>query len=86
MTGPDVRAPRGRDLKKGRWFRRFGWLHLPVSRQGAAVILACAAFCVNVFAAVDGRSHSVSDTLYGVFPFFACTFLLVERVAGRTSA
>src|SRR4051794_17973693 len=31
------------------------------------------------------RSHSVSDTLYGVFPFFACTFLLVDWIASRAS-
>jgi len=49
------------------------------------VVLAAAAFCVNVFLAVDRHSHSASDTLYGVFPFFACTFLLVDWIAGRTS-
>jgi hypothetical protein len=37
-----------------------------------------------VFLAIDRKSHSVSDTLYGVFPFFACAFLLFDWIAGRT--
>jgi hypothetical protein len=49
------------------------------------VLVAALAFCINVFLAIDRHSHSVSDTLYGVFPFFACTFLLVDWIAGRTS-
>jgi len=48
------------------WFRRFGWFYLPTSVPGAMVFLAAAAFCINVFVAIDRHSHSVSDTLYGV--------------------
>ena len=67
------------------WFKRFGWFHLPISIPGALVFFAAAIFCINVFLAIDRHSHSVSDTLYGVFPFFACTFLLVDWVARSTS-
>jgi len=66
------------------WFKRWGWFHLPTSVSGATVVIAAAAFCINVFLAIDRHSHSVSDTLYGVFPYFVCTFLLVDWVAGRT--
>jgi hypothetical protein len=59
---------------KPAWFKRFGWFHLPISVAGTVVCLAAVAFCINVFLAIDRHSHSVSDTLYGVFPFFACTF------------
>jgi len=38
-----------------------------------------------VFLAVDRHSHSASDTLYGIFPYFVCAFLLIDWVAGRTS-
>jgi len=54
------------------WFKRCGWFHFPVSWQGAVLILMTLAFCAQVFWAVDRRSHSVSDTLYGIFPFFSC--------------
>jgi hypothetical protein len=67
------------------WFRRIGWLHLPRSMVGWIVLLGALAFCINVFWAADRHSHSVSDTLYGVFPYFACVLLLYERIAARTS-
>ncbi len=70
---------------KDRWFKRLGWLHWPVSWQGALLSLAGLAFCVQVFVAVDRHSHSVSDTLYGIFPYFACCFLLFDWVASNTS-
>jgi hypothetical protein len=69
---------------KNPWFKRIGWLYLPVSLPGAVVALAALAFCVRVFLAMDRHSHSASDTLYGVFPFFACAFLLYDWIAGRT--
>jgi len=67
------------------WFKRFGWSYRPVSWPGAVVVLLALAFCVQVFLAVDRRSHSATDTLYGVFPYFACCFLLVNWVASNTS-
>lgn len=67
------------------WFKRLGWFYLPTSIPGAIVCLAAAFFCLTVFGAVDRHSHSVSDTLYGVFPFFVCTFLLLDWIGSRTS-
>ena len=68
-----------------KWFRRRGWVHLPVSWQGMLIDLLALAFCAQVFCAVDRKSHSVSDTFYGVFPFFICCFLLLEWVGDRSS-
>ena len=70
---------------KARWFKRIGWFYVPVSVCGALVCVLAALFCVIVFIAVDRHSHSVSDTVYGVFPFFVCTFLLVDWVGSRTA-
>ena len=67
------------------WFRRVGWLHLPVSAPGVVITLGALALCVQVFLAVDRRSHSASDTLYGVYPFIVPTLLLLEWVASRSS-
>jgi hypothetical protein len=66
-----------------RWFRPFGIVFVPVSLAGWIVTLLAAAFCAQVFLAVDLRSHSVSDTLYGIFPFWTPTFLLWVWLAGR---
>ena len=70
---------------KTQWLKRLGWFFLPVSLPGVVIALAALAFCAQVFFAVDRKSHSVSATLYGVFPFFACAFLLFDWLAGRTS-
>ena len=70
---------------KTKWFTRVGWFHIPISVPGAFVFLLAGIFCLTVFRAVDRHSHSVSDTLYGVFPFFVCTFLVVDWIGSRTS-
>ena len=70
---------------KTKWFRQIGWFYLPVSTPGVVTTLLALLFCVQVFVALDRHSHSVSDTLYGVFPFFVCTFLLLDWLARRTS-
>ena len=70
---------------KANWFKRYGWFHVPVSVPGAILCLLGILFCLTVFVAVDRRSHSVSDTLYGIFPFFVCTFLLLDWIGGRTT-
>jgi len=70
---------------KTKWFKKLGWFYVPASVAGAVVSLLAALFCFTVFRAVDSHSHSVSDTLYGVFPFFVCTFLLLDWIGSRTS-
>jgi hypothetical protein len=70
---------------KKHWFRKFGWIYFPVSFPGAILALLAVAFCAQVFIAIDRHSHSASDTLYGVFPYFACVFLLLNWVATQAS-
>ena len=71
---------------KTKWFSRRGWFYLPASVAGTVLCLLAAIFCATVFFAVDRRSHSVSDTLYGVFPFFVCTFLLLDLPGGTAES
>ncbi len=66
------------------WFKSIGWLYVPCSWPGALLTLVAVFICVQVFVAVDRHSHSVSDTLYGVFPYFSCCFLLLNWVAGHS--
>jgi hypothetical protein len=68
------------------WFKPWGWIHRPASVPGAIVTLVAGLFCVNVFIAIDRHSHSVSDTLYGIFPFWVPALMLLEWVASKTSA
>lgn len=66
------------------WFRPMGLLFRPASIAGWLLILIALAFCVQVFIAVDRHSHSATDTLYGIFPFWAPTFLALAWIADRT--
>lgn len=70
---------------KSAWFKSWGWVYYPISWQGFLIFLATAVFCVQVFMAVDRQSHSVSDTLYGIFPYIVSAFLLLSWVASKTS-
>ena len=67
------------------WFREWGWVYYPISWQGVVLIVLILAFCVQVFLAIDRSSHSVSDTLYGVFPYIVPSLLVLLWVASKTS-
>ena len=66
-------------------FKPWGWIYRPASWQGVVVILLGVAFTTNVFLVVDARSHSVSDTLYGLFPYLVPAWILVHWVASKTA-
>ena len=68
-----------------RWFKRCGWVYLPVSVIGSVISLVSLLFCVQVFIAIDRHSHSASDTLFQVFPYFVSCFLLVNWLGENTS-
>ncbi|HVU13729.1 MAG TPA: hypothetical protein VHD90_20775 [Phototrophicaceae bacterium] len=68
------------------WFKPWGWIYRPISWQGMLLIVLTLAFCVNVFVAIDRNSHSVSDTLYGIFPYFVGALGILNWIAGKASA
>jgi len=67
------------------WFKKIGWIYVPVSIIGVVITLLALTFCVTVFIAVDRNSHSVSDTFYGIFPYFVSVFTILFWIAGNTS-
>jgi len=70
---------------KLKWFRKLGWIFIPVSVVGSVLCLVVLCFCVTVFLAIDRHSHSVSDTLYGIFPYFVSAFTILFWIAANTS-
>ena len=68
------------------WFKPWGWIYRPNSIIAVLLTLACLVFCVQVFLAIDRHSHSVSDTLYSVFPFFVPALTVLNWIASKTSA
>jgi hypothetical protein len=71
---------------KSAWFEQWGWVYRPVSWPGWLSIILTLAFSVQVFVAVDRHSHSVSDTLYGIFPYWVPAFGILNWVASKSSA
>ena len=67
------------------WFKPWGWIYRPVSVAGVVVVVLALIFCAQVFVAVDRHSHSVSDTLYGVFPYVVPCLMLLNWVASKTA-
>ncbi len=67
------------------WFKPAGPVFRPISLPGWIITLVALAFCAQIFWFVDGRSHSVSDTLYGIFPYWVPTFLLWAWIASQKS-
>ena len=67
------------------WFKPWGWIYRPKSWQGVLFVLLTLVFCIQVFLVVDRQSHSVSDTLYGIFPYVVPALMLLNWVASKTS-
>lgn len=67
-----------------RWFKPLGLAFYPASAIGWILTLLALAFCAQIFLFVDHRSHSVTDTLYGIFPYWGPTLLALAWIADRT--
>ena len=72
-------------MNRKSWFNKWGWIYLPKSWEGVLITVLALIFAIHIFLAVDAVSHSVSDTLYGIFPFWAPTFLGWLWIASKTS-
>jgi hypothetical protein len=58
------------------WFKRFGIFFIPATGAGWIIFAAGIVFAVISFMDIDGRSHSVSDTLMN----FAFMLLIIGAV------
>jgi hypothetical protein len=67
------------------WFKKAGWIYIPKTFLGVIILLVFLLFCINVFIVVDHKSHSVSDTLYGIFPFIVPAFLVYLWIGSENS-
>ncbi len=67
------------------WFKRMGWLYLPIHPAGIAVTLLAFIFMIPVVTATMRNGHSVSDDLYQLFVYGTCTAFWWKWVADKTS-
>lgn len=72
-------------MKHPNWFKSWGWIYRPISAVGWLAVVLTLLFLVNTFLAIDSHSHSVSDTLYGIFPYWVPGLGILNWIAGRTS-
>ncbi|HAL81110.1 MAG TPA: hypothetical protein DCO83_01845 [Mucilaginibacter sp.] len=63
------------------WFTRKGIFYLPVTLPGWLILAIAAAYAVYIFIDIDGRSHSVSDTMIN-FVFNLLLIGLIYTVIG----
>lgn len=67
------------------WFKKTGIIFIPTSIAGIILYLLTIGFCTTVFISIDRNSHSNTDTLYGIFPYFVSAFTILYWIAANTS-
>jgi hypothetical protein len=67
------------------WFKKAGWIYIPVHPLGFIVTMLAIIFMVPIVMAVVRNGHSVSDDLYQIFVFATCTAFWWKWVAAETS-
>lgn len=54
------------------WFKKAGWLYVPINVVGIAITVPAIGFMIAAYIAVNRNSHSVSDELYALFVYVTC--------------
>ena len=67
------------------WFKKTGWVYIPVHVMGLLVTLGAIIFLVPIYIAIMRNGHSVSDDLYQMFVFTSCTAFWWKWIADKTS-
>ena len=67
------------------WFKRWGWIYVPVHVMGFLITLLTILFLLPVYMAIIRNGHSVSDDLYHMFVYTTCTAFWWKWVAQKTS-
>lgn len=67
------------------WFKKAGWLYLPIHAMGMLITITAIALIVAVCMAVFKNGNSPVDELYKVFIYITCTAFWWKWVADKTS-
>ncbi|NJO25862.1 MAG: hypothetical protein HC867_09065 [Bacteroidia bacterium] len=72
-------------MMKTIWFKKSGWLYVPVHGMGLLITLLAIVFMVPVCVNALRNGHSVSDGLYQIFIYGSCTVFWWKWIAEKTS-
>ena len=67
------------------WFKKTGWVYVPVNVMGIVITLLAIVFMIPVVMAIDRNAHSATDALYEIFVYGTCTAFWWKWVAEKTS-
>ena len=67
------------------WFKKKGWVYVPVNAAGLLITGSAVLFMVPVIIAAVRTSHSGTDALYEIFIYATCTAFWWKWVAEKTS-
>lgn len=67
------------------WFKKTGWVYLPITFLGWLLTLLAIILVGWAFVAIDRNSHSASDTLIALFPYASLIAIFWFWVANNTS-
>ncbi len=68
-----------------KWFKEKGWFYIPRKWQGYVTVVLVFAYCASVVTTVDRQAHSISDFLYGIFPYVVPALGIYLWVGSKTS-
>jgi len=67
------------------WFKRYGWIYIPIQPEGVIVTILAIVFMIPVCTAVVRNGHSVTDDMYHIFVYASCTAFWWKWIADKTS-
>lgn len=67
------------------WFKKIGWLYIPVHAMGLLITALAIIFLGLVYISIVRKGHSVSDDLYHMFVYTTCTVFWWKWIADKTS-
>lgn len=70
---------------KQTWFKKTGWIYLPIHAIGILITLGAIGFMVPVCIAAIRNGHSVGNDLFEIFVYATCTAFWWKWVAEKTS-
>lgn len=71
--------------RKGAWFVPVRWSYLPASWQGWLLYIPFVYFLTITFLALNRNSHSVSDMLINIIPYWVSAAVVMHWIASHKS-